>query len=439
MNKRGMNKRMDLDASLAIISGELRSGRWSLLDYLAALEARFHEREPDVLAFVPEDGRFHRLSQQAQDLIEKYPHPANRPPLFGVPLGVKDIFQVDGFTTRAGSQLPPDILQGSEAPSVTMLRQAGALILGKTVTTEFAYFGPGPTRNPHNPNHTPGGSSSGSAAAVGAGLSPLTFGTQTIGSVNRPAAFCGTVGYKPTYNRIDKSGVLPLSLSLDHVGCFTVDVAGMELVAGLLCQHWQLIITEKKPVLGIPEGPYLQRASEEGRTHFRQACRQLHDAGFIVKSVPTMPDFDAMYARHNLIVAAEAARFHAAWYAVHQEKYHWKTAELIERGQQIKDEQLEKAIAGRIALRETLLQLMDRHGLDLWLSPSAPGTAPAGLDSTGDPVMNLPWTYSGLPTLTLPAGKNEVGLPLGLQLTGRWFGDEAMLSFASQIEPIVAS
>ena len=439
MSKRGINKGMDLDASLAVIASELRSGSWSLLDYLAALEARFHEREPDVLAFVPEDGRFHRLSQQAQDLIEKYPHPANRPPLFGVPLGVKDIFQVDGFTTRAGSQLPPDILQGSEAPSVTTLRRAGALILGKTVTTEFAYFGPGLTRNPHNPNHTPGGSSSGSAAAVGAGLSPLAFGTQTIGSVNRPAAFCGTVGYKPTYNRIDKSGVLPLSLSLDHVGCFTVDVAGMELVAGLLCQHWQLIVTEKKPVLGIPEGPYLQRASEEGRTHFRQACRQLHDAGFIVKSVPTMPDFDAIYAQHNLIVAAEAARFHADWYAIHQEKYHWKTAELIERGQQIKDKQLEKAITGRIALRETLLQLMDRHGLDLWLSPSAPGAAPAGLDSTGDPVMNLPWTYSGLPTLTLPAGKNEVGLPLGLQLTGRWFGDEAMLSFASQIEPIVAS
>src|SRR5690606_35078141 len=116
--------------------------------------------------------------------------------------------------------------------------------------------------------------------AVGAGIAPLTLGTQTIGSVNRPAAFCGAVGYKPTYNRIDKSGVLPLSVSLDHVGCFSNDVAGMELVAGLLCQHWQLVVTEKKPVLGIPEGLYLQRASAEGRKHFRQLCRRLHDAGF---------------------------------------------------------------------------------------------------------------------------------------------------------------
>ena len=432
-----MSKQIDLDASLAIIASELRSGGWPLLDYLAALEARFNEREPELLSFVPEKGRFSRLTQQAQHLLEKYPNPADRPPLFGIPLGVKDIFQVDGFITQAGSQLPTEILQGNEATSVTTLRQAGALIFGKTVTTEFAYFAPGPTRNPHNPNHTPGGSSSGSAAAVGAGLSPLTFGTQTIGSVNRPAAFCGTVGYKPTYDRIDKSGVLPLSVSLDHVGCFTTDIAGIELTAGLLCQHWQLVVTEKKPVLGIPEGPYLQRAAEEGRKHFRQVCRQLHDADFIVKSVAALPDFDAIYAQHNLIVAAEAAQFHADWFAIHAEKYHGKTAELIERGQKVKNPQLKKALAGRAALRETLMQLMDKHGLDLWLSPPALGAAPEGLASTGDPMMNLPWTYSGLPTLTLPAGKNGMGLPLGLQLTGRWFGDEAMLSFASQIEPVV--
>ncbi|GJM41246.1 MAG: amidase [Ardenticatenaceae bacterium] len=434
-----MNKPINLDASLAVIASELRSGGWSLPDYLAALEQRFNEREPDVLSFVPEDGRFQRLQQQAQALLDQYPNPAERPLLFGIPLGVKDIFQVDGFTTRAGSQLPTDILQGSEAPSVTTLRQAGALILGKAVTTEFAYFGPGPTRNPFNPAHTPGGSSSGSAAAVGAGIAPLTFGTQTIGSVNRPAAFCGTVGYKPTYDRIDKSGVLPLSASLDHVGCFSNDVAGMELVAGLLCQHWQLVVTEKKPVLGIPEGPYLQRASEEGRKHFRQMCRQLHEAGFIVKSVESMPDFDKIYARHHQIVAAEAAKFHDAWFGEHAEKYHPKTAELIQRGQKVTDKQLNKAIAGRASLRDKLMQLMDKHGLDLWLSPPARGAAPAGLDSTGDPVMNLPWTHAGLPTLSLPAGKNKAGLPLGLQLTGRWFGDEAMLSFASQIEPLVAT
>ena len=163
----------------------------------------------------------------------------------------------------------------------------------------------------------------------------------------------------------------------------------------------------------------------------------MHDAGFVVKSIETMPDFDKIYERHNLIVAAEAARVHADWFDEHSEKYHPKTAELIQRGQKVTDGQLSKAVAGCAALREKVTHLMDKNGLDLWLSPPAPGAAPAGLESTGDPVMNLPWTHAGLPTLTLPAGKNKAGLPLGLQLAGRWFGDEAMLSFACQLEPIV--
>jgi Asp-tRNA(Asn)/Glu-tRNA(Gln) amidotransferase A subunit family amidase len=405
-----------------------------LLSYLEELEAHFNRREPAVLAFVPEDGRFRRLHHEAEQLLERYPDPAHRPPLFGLPVGVKDIFHVQGFETQAGCRLPAALLQGEEATSVTTLRQAGALILGKTVTTEFAYFAPGPTRNPHNPAHTPGGSSSGSAAAVGAGLCPFAFGTQTIGSINRPAAFCGVVGYKPSYDRISKAGVIPLAESVDHVGGFTTDVAGMVLAAGLLCRDWQTAVSTSQPTLGIPEGPYLAKATDESRAHFRQIEAQLRDAGWVVKSVPAMPDFNDINARHNLIVAAEAARFHAPWFADYGALYHWKTAELIQRGQQVTDTQLATALAGREHLRQTLIQLMDEHDVDVWLSPSAPGAAPKGLDSTGDPVMNLPWTHSGLPTVTLPAGVNEAGLPLGLQLIGRWYEDEKLLSFAANIE-----
>ena len=426
--------------SVTQLANSLAAGELDLLDYIDQLEAYFAVREPDVLAFVSEEGdRFERLRQDAQLLLATYPDPEKRPSLFGVPIGVKDIFQVNGFTTQAGSKLPPHILQGEEAPCVTALRDAGALILGKAVTTEFAYFGPGPTRNPYHPEHTPGGSSSGSAAAVGAHLAPFAFGTQTIGSVNRPAAFCGVVGYKPSYNRISKKNVIPLSESLDHIGGFTTDVASMELVAGLLCQHWQWVVAERKPVLGVPEGPYLNRVSEEGRKHFRQVTRQLHDAGFAVKSLHIMPDFDGIYERHNLIVAAEAARFHKNWYEEYQALYHPKTAELIERGLKVSDKRLERAVAGREKLRHQISKTMEQNGIDLWLSPPALGAAPKGLDSTGDPVMNLPWTHSGLPTLTLPAGKNEAGLPLGLQLTGRWYGDEAMLSFALQLEDVLKS
>ncbi|HEX6387534.1 MAG TPA: amidase, partial [Anaerolineae bacterium] len=404
---------LNVFVSLATLADSLRSGALPLLDYLEHLEAHFTRREPEVQAFVPEDGRFERLRRDAEALLAQYPKRVRRPPLFGILLGVKDIFHVDGFVTRAGSQLPPHVLRGTEAACVTSLKKAGALIPGKTITTEFAYFAPGPTRNPRNPEHTPGGSSSGSAAVVAAGLCPLALGTQTIGSINRPAAFCGVVGYKPSYDRISREGVIPLSASLDHVGTFTSDVAGAELAASLLCQRWQHVMTSDRPVLGVPEGPYLERASAEGLAHFRMTCERLEAAGFKVRRVAAMADFDDIYTRHNQLVAAEAAVFHARWFADYASLYHPKTVDLIERGRQVRNEQVEAARQGRVELRNELTALMNRHRLDLWLSPAAPGPAPEGLDSTGDPVMNLPWTYSGLPTLTLPAGFNAAGLPLG--------------------------
>lgn len=416
----------------------LRSGELNLLDYLDQLEARFAEREPEVLAFVPENGRFQRLRQQAQQLRQTYPDPASRPPLFGLPIGVKDIFHVGGFITRAGCQLPTELLQGEEAECVTTLRQTGALILGKTVTTEFAYFGPGPTRNPHNLEHTPGGSSSGSAAAVAAGLCPFAFGTQTIGSINRPAAFCGVVGFKPSYGRISTNGVIPLSQSLDHVGFFTNDVAGAERMAGFLCRDWGGVVhPERKPVLGIPEGPYLQHTEPAGLAHFRDVYGRLAGAGFTVKTVNAMPDFAEIDRQHRLLMAAEAARFHAQWFARYEALYHPKTAALIRDGQAYNDDDIAAAQARKTELRSRLAALMDQHGLDLWISPSATGPAPKGLDSTGNPIMNLPWTNAGLPTLTIPAGFSQSGLPLGLQLTGRWQGDEALLAHGKVIEAFI--
>lgn len=405
---------------------------------LLQLEALFNSREPSLLAFVPEPGRFERLRWEAEALLARFPDPATRPPLFGVPVGVKDIFQVSGFPTRAGSRLPLDVLQGAEAESVTALRAAGALIVGKTVTTEFAYFGPGPTRNPHHADHTPGGSSSGSAAAVGAGLVPLTLGTQTIGSVVRPAAFCGVVGYKPSYDRISRAGVIPLSPSLDHVGAFTPNVAGAQLAASVLVEDWRLEIGElKHPVLGVPEGAYLERASEEGLAHFKAKCQQLQQAGYVIKPVSVMPNFAEIRERHLLITAAEAARVHQPWFPKYRALYHPKTVELIERGLTITDGQLQQALMGREQLRAELTAAMDAHGFDIWLSPSAPGPAPQGRASTGDPVMNLPWTHAGLPALNLPSGKNAQGLPLGLQLTTRFGEDEELLGQAGIFEKLL--
>jgi Asp-tRNA(Asn)/Glu-tRNA(Gln) amidotransferase A subunit family amidase len=423
--------------SLPELAEALRSNELQLRDYLHLLEYRFADIEPAIHAFMPEPARFARLRAEAEALEEKWPAPADRPPLFGVAVGVKDIMRVDGMPTTAGSQLPLEEFEGPESACVSTLREAGALILGKTVSTEFAYFGPGPTRNPRNIDHTPGGSSSGSAAAVAAGLSPLTLGTQTIGSLIRPAAFCGVVAFKPSYDRISKQDVIPLSPSLDHVGLFTSDVAGAALAASLLCSNWRPVERPGSFAIGLPTGPYLDSASEEGRRHFDSVVEALRTAGYELKSVPAFADYTAIQERHNLIMAAEAAHVHAQWFAKHGQLYHPKTKWLVEQGQATSGEMLARALLGREALRAELTALMDSAGIDAWLAPSAPGAAPRGLDSTGDPVMNLPWTHSGLPVVGMPAGRNEAGLPLGVQLIGRWMADENVLAWAEGLSTIL--
>ena len=426
------------ETQLASLAQSLRSGNLTLTDYLARLEAYFDEKNEPVQAFLPEENRFDRLRQEAAALEAQYPDPSARPPLYGVPIGVKDIFHVNGFKTQAGSKLPADSLTGPEAESVTRLKQMGALVLGKTVTTEFAYFAPGTTRNPHNLEHTPGGSSSGSAAAVAAHLCPLTLGTQTVGSVVRPASFCGVVGFKPTSGRISTAGVIPLSPTLDHVGVFTQDVAGAALAASILCADWQVVApTDERPRLGIPTGPYLDRVGSDGLIHFQKTASKLTQAGFTVQSMAVMPDFDQIYEAHMALMAAEAAVVHQDWFGQFGDRYRPKTADLIKRGQNVSPTLIEAARTSRENLRDNLQTLMTEHNIDLWISPAAVGTAPAGLDGTGDPVMNLPWTFAGLPALNLPSGFGENGLPLGLQLSGGWYTDEQMLAWAEQIAELV--
>jgi Asp-tRNA(Asn)/Glu-tRNA(Gln) amidotransferase A subunit family amidase len=393
---------------------------------LDRLESLFRDREPSLQSFLPEEGRFERLHREADALP--------RGPLYGMPVGVKDIFHVDGFPTRAGSRLSPEELRGPEAASVTRLKQAGALILGKTVSTEFAYFAPGPTRNPHHPERTPGGSSSGSAAAVAAGLCPLALGTQTIGSITRPAAFCGVAGFKPSYGRISTEGVIPLAPSVDHVGFFTPDVETAVLAARVLMEGWTAAAARRRPVLGIPEGPYLSRPTEEGQVHFYATCERLKEAGFEIWSMPAMPDFEEIETRHRRLVAAEAARVHEEWFRRYRGLYAPQTADLIKWGQTVSAAEMEQDRAGRGKLRDELTASMDEHGIDLWLSPPALGPAPRGLASTGDPIMNLPWTHAGMPTLGLPAGVNAEGLPMGLQIAGRFGADEDLLAWGAGIE-----
>ena len=396
---------------------------------------RIDDVDVHVEAFLDEPGRRVRLSAEAAVLEEKSAGDTELPPLYGALIGVKDIFHVDGFTTRAGSQIPPELFAGDEAVCVQQLRAAGALIAGKTVTTEFAYFEPGPTRNPHNLEHTPGGSSSGSAAAVAAGLCTLALGTQTIGSVIRPAAYCGVVGFKPTYDRIASAGLVYFSRTVDHVGLFTQDVASMQLAASVLCRDWGAEApSEEKPILAIPEGAYLQQADEEGLAHFEATVEKLIAAGYTVKRLPLFENIDELNQLHSDLAFAEFAQEHETIYAEHAALYRPRTAAIIERGQQVRVDDLDVFRSHCAKLRKDLRQLMNAESIDLWICPPAPGPAPEGIAATGSPMMNLPWTHTGMPAVTIPAGKAESGLPLGLQLVGHFGADERVLGWAREME-----
>lgn len=405
---------------------------------LDEFEELFTSREPRVHAFVSEENRFKRLRNEARRLANKYANPERRPPLFGLLLGVKDIFHVDGFETRAGSHLPPRALQGKQSAAVSALKRTGALVAGKTVTTEFAYFTPGPTRNPYNPDHTPGGSSSGSAAAVAAGLVDVALGTQTIGSVIRPASFCGVVGFKPSHGRISAEGVIPLARSLDHVGIFAQNVELVQDTATALLIDYLPTTLAQKPSIAIPDGEYLAHASKDMLEHLDSVAERLRQAGYHVKRVAALNEFASIVQRHHRILAAEAAQTHAGWYARYSHLYSAKLVELVSEGLAIRATELDEALEAARGLRHDLGALMNIHGFQLWLAPSAVDAAPAGLASTGDPVMNLPWTQAGMPALGLPTGWNAAGLPLGTQLIAAYGEDEQLLAWGEDIEAALA-
>ena len=258
---------------LAEIANNLRTDKIDAEEYVKEICKLIDEKEKSVKALIPEKNREERLLNEVKRLKKQFPDPENRPAFYGVPVGIKDIIKVDGFKTQGGSVLPAELFEGKQASLVTKLQNAGAIILGKTVTTEFAYFEPGPTRNPHNLNHTPGGSSSGSAAAVACGYTPFALGTQTIGSITRPAAYCGIIGFKPSFDRISKDGVIPFSGSADHIGMFAQDLDGINLGASVLCNNWNsdLKSETEKPVIGIMTDKYLDLADDEIRTHFENS------------------------------------------------------------------------------------------------------------------------------------------------------------------------
>lgn len=407
----------------------LQDGALTPTAYVHQLCGRIDKVEPVIHALVPEPDRRGRLLRSVPDGASDE-RSADRPPLAGVPIGVKDVIHVEGFETAAGTAVPPDLFAGMEASVVRRLRDAGAAILGKTATTEFAGHAPAPTRNPHNPAHTPGGSSSGSAAAVAAGLCPLALGTQTGGSVIRPAAFCGVVGFVPSTDRIPTDGVVPRSPSIDAVGLFTQDIAGMTTASAVACLDWTPVESVDCPTLGIPDD-VLERATPAAVAVFREQVDTLRNAGFAVRRADAFEDLAAVDDWHRALTRWEVAQVHE-WFDDHRAHYRQTTAAAIIHGRDVTECEYEDAQASRTAVQATVHARMDDADVDLWITPAAPGTAPRGLAETGSSDMNRPWTFAGLPALTVPTGRIG-GLPVGLQLVSERSEDEQLLAWADAI------
>jgi len=428
----------------AATSAALRSGALPLANHVDAILERVDRAEPELQALLPEPGRAARLHRAAKELAETWPDPTGRPPLFGLAVAVKDNIRVDGLPTRAGSRLPPETFAGPEATVITRLRAQGALILGKAVTTEFTLGQPGPTRNPRDTAHTPGGSSSGSAAAVAADYCPIALGTQTGGSVIRPAAYCGIVGFKPGFGRIAVAGIVPYAPSLDHVGIFTADVAAADAVAAWLCDGWDALRVQaaqrRLPLLGITSGALMDPVEPAARQAFEAVLARLGARGYALREVDLPAGLDTLRAERRDLALGELAQVHGDWFARHEALYSDYTAIRIQMGQDIPPRRVAQLRAGLPERRRIADADLARAGVDLLLSPAAPGPAPAGIASTGSSIMNQPFTYTGQPTLSLPCGFLPGGhLPLGLQIVAPKGGDEALLGWAADIETALAA
>lgn len=426
--------------SAADAARAVREGAISAEQLVEACLARVREADPGVEAWTYLDPE-HALKQaRARDQDRREGRPVG--PLHGVPVGIKDIFDTGDMPTEDGSVLHAGRTPAYDATAVQMLRAAGAVILGKTVTTEFATYTPGKTRNPHNPAHTPGGSSSGSAAAVAAGMVPLALGSQTNGSVIRPAAFCGVYGFKPTHGLVPRGGVLKLSRTLDHVGVFARTLEDVALAAEQLTGH-DLRDPDTRPRARVPfvdtlaqepplppllafvKGPAWERASEESKAAFAELVAALGDR---IVEVPMPESAHLALDWHREIMEAEmAANLDLEW-EKGRARISPNLRAQLERGRAATALDYQRARARIPLLNEGFDEMFER--CSAIVTPSAPGTAPAGLAATGDPAFCTLWTLCGMPALNLPLMRGENGLPMGVQLVGKRDDDARLLRTA---------
>lgn len=424
---------------LSEAAAEIREGRVSAVELATACLDRVAQVEPDVQAFAFID-RDHVL-RQAQMLDDHRAHGRPIGPLHGVPVAIKDIFDTGDYPTEFGSPIWAGRTPRADAVAVARLRAAGAVIMGKTVTAEFAYFHPGKTRNPHDKERTPGGSSMGSAAAVAAHMVPGAIGTQTNGSTIRPAAYCGVVGFKPTHGLIPRSGALLLSRALDHVGVFARSVEDAGLLAETMAGYDREDLDTRpmaRPQLAaaaVSEPPLPPRFAFVKQAMWMDADPVTHEAfaelvDQLGESVVEI-DHDASLGRaldlHKTVMEVDMAHNLHRDYEKARDLFSPQLRQLVERARGVSAGDYVAALAGSARLNQSIDDVFDEF--DAILTPAAHGEAPRG-EATGNPAFCTAWTYLGTPAVTVPLLRSEAGLPIGVQLVGRRDNDARLLRTA---------
>ena len=427
----------------------IRDGLITSEQLVYACLARIDARDEQVQAWAFLDRQYAMQQARAADNLRL--SGALTGPLHGVPVAIMDSFDTAYMPTKYGSEIYAGRAPARDATAVALLRSAGAIIMGKTVTTEFAYFAPGKTRNPHDPEHTPGGSSSGSAAAVAANMVPLAIGSQTNGSTIRPAAYCGVVGFKPTHGLISRHRALVLSGTLDHVGLFARTIDDIALLAECLIGHdendpatrpraripFAQIAAEEPPLapmFALIKTPYWDRADQDTREGFAELVGQL---GARIEEVELFPSAQGAWQAHQTIMNAEMAHNLEREWTNHRDRLSSQLRSLLDAGRAERALDYQRALARVEPMHASLLELFEQR-YDAILTPAAPSAAPKGLASTGDPSFCTLWTLCGMPALSLPLLESGAGLPIGVQLVGPRHGDARLLRTARWLAQKIA-
>ena len=414
----------------------IQQRKLSAVELLRSCLERIAERQADVEAW--EYLNLNDAFQIAKRLNVAQARGKQLKPLHGIPIGIKDTVATVDMPTRWGTPIHAEQQFDYDAAVVERLRSAGAIILGKTVTSEYAIARPGKTRNPHHLKHTPGASSSGSAAAVADNMVPVAIGTQMVGSILRPAAYCGIVGFKPSFRVISRYGVMPGSRELDHVGFFARSVADISRVLNVLATvdhrdpdcHEVLVsaLGSRPPKFALVLSPYWSQIESEAERALLHSISAFMKAGAMITEVNLPSEFDACFEHISVLSAVGMATHHGADYDRHADQMSDKLRQIIEQGRTIPAIAHAKARQAAIRYNVILDQLWADY--DAILTPVTTGTAPQGLENTGSPIFCALWTLCGLPAISIPAGTAENGLPLGIQLVGQRLGDWNLLAIA---------